>query len=68
MMAGVICTAIVENDIQKSNLCECIKILGGKPQVSGNTVSVEFEGTANNISKFIDLFEQYPYYGFSTIE
>lgn len=67
-MGGIVCTAIVDNDVQKGNLCECIKILGGKPQVSGNTVSVEFEGTANNISKFIDLFEQYPYYGFSTIQ
>lgn len=66
-MGHIICSAIVENDAQKENLCECIKILGGVPEVCENVVSVECEGSAKNMSKFICLFEQYPYYGFSTI-
>lgn len=63
----VVCTAIVENEAQKSNLCQCVKILGGEPNVSGNTVCVEHDGSVSTVSKFVELFEQYPVHGVSTL-
>lgn len=59
----VVCIALVENEMQKSNLCQCIKILGGEPSASGNTVCTECNGSISAISKFIELFEQYPIHG-----
>lgn len=53
----VICTAVVDNPLQKENLCQCIEILGGVPTVCNDTVCVEYEGY--NTEKFIELFEHY---------
>lgn len=53
----IICTAIVENPQQRKNLCQCVGILGGVPNVAGDTVCVEYEGI--NTEKFIELFEHY---------
>lgn len=53
-----ICAAVCEDARQRENLCQCVNILGGVPLITGNTVSVEYEGTL--ISKFVELFEQYP--------
>jgi len=55
----VICTAVLENEPQRNNLRQCIGIIGGKPDVSGETVCVEYEGSSNVAQKFIELFEQY---------
>lgn len=63
----IVCTAVVEDERQKSNLCECVGILGGKPNISGNTVCVEYDGPIRTASKFIELFEQYPVHGISTL-
>lgn len=63
----VICSAVVEEDLQRKNLCECVKILGGQPEISGNTVSVEYEGPARSVSKFAGLFEQFPFHGVTTL-
>ena len=56
-MNKIICTAVVDNPQQRENLCDCVKILGGVPQLSGDTVCVEYEG--ENVDKFIQLFEHY---------
>lgn len=56
-MNKIICTAVVDNPQQRENLCDCVKILGGVPQLSGDTVCVEYEG--KNVDKFIQLFEHY---------
>ena len=63
----IICTASVENEMQKSNLCECVEILGGKPTISGDTVTVEYEGPTNTANKFSELFEQYVTHGISIL-
>lgn len=63
----IICSAVVEEDLQRKNLCECVKILGGKPDVSGNTVCVEYEGSTTAIAKFIELFDQFPFHGITTL-
>lgn len=59
----IICTAVIENDKQRENLCDCIRILGEKPDVSFDTVSVEYTGSQNTADKFAELFAQYPYHG-----
>ncbi len=66
-MMHIICTAIVEDERQRKNLCDCVGILGEKPCVSGNTVCVEYEGAISTIAKLIELFEQYPVHGISTL-
>lgn len=63
----VICTAMLDNEAQKANLCECVKILGGMPDVSGNTVCVEYDGGNTTAEKFVELFSQYPFHGISTL-
>ena len=63
----IICTALVENEMQKSNLCECVEILGGKPTTSGDTVTVEYEGPTDTANKFMELFEQYAVHDISTL-
>lgn len=63
----VICTALVENEMQKSNLCDCVEILGGKPTISGDTVTVEYEGPTDIANKFVELFEQYVVHGIITL-
>lgn len=51
------CSAVVENPVQRDNLCQCIRILGGEPVEYKDKVSVEYEGT--DTDKFIQLFEHY---------
>lgn len=63
----IICTAVVEDERQRDNLCECVGILGGKPNVSGDTVSVEYNGPVRTASKYIELFEQYATHGITTL-
>ena len=64
----VVCNALLDNDMQIENLCQCIKILGGNPQVDGCSVSVTFEGATATAEKFVELFEQYPFHGISTLD
>lgn len=63
----IICTAVVPDERQRENLCECVRILGGQPNVSGDTVCVEHEGSISTITKFAELFEQYAFHGISTL-
>ncbi len=59
----ILCTAVIENEQQRKNLCDCIKILGGVPDVSFDTVSVDFSGARDTADKFAELFAQYPHHG-----
>lgn len=63
----LICTAMVEDERQRANLVECVKVLGCKPQISNDTICVEYEGSALPADKLIELFAQYPFHGISTI-
>lgn len=56
----ILCTVLVQDNMQKENLCECIRILGGQPTISGSVVCVEFDGKPSEAEKFIQLIEQYP--------
>lgn len=51
------CEAIVENPVQRDNLCQCIGILGGAPVVDKDKVSVVYDGEKGET--MISLFEQH---------
>lgn len=55
----IVCTAVVDDERQRNNLCDCVKILGGMPTVAGNTVSVEYMGDDMRASQMVTLFEEY---------
>lgn len=63
----IICTAVVEDNIDREFLCDCVEALGGKPNVSGNTVCVEYNGEDEDAKQFARLFEQYEVHGISTL-
>lgn len=50
------CEAIVENPVQRDNLCQCIGILGGAPVVDKDKISVVYDGEKGET--MISLFEQ----------
>ncbi len=53
------CTAILDNPLQRDNLCKCIEILGGVPNINKEAVSVTLSRDDARADKFIELFEQY---------
>lgn len=53
------CKAIVENPLQRDNLCECCIIMGIKPNVVRDTVSVSFDEKYERAETLMCLFEQY---------
>lgn len=60
----IICVAVVDNELQRQNLIQCIEILKCAPKVINNTtvqVSVDCENGKNNeqAEKLIELFEHY---------
>lgn len=60
----IVCVAVVDNDLQRQNLIQCIEILKGTPEVINNTtvqVSVDCENGKNKeqAEKLIELFEHY---------
>ena len=60
----IICVAVVDNELQRQNLIQCIEILKSTPKVINNTtvqVSVDCENGKNSeqAEKFIELFEHY---------
>lgn len=63
----IICTAVVKDDADREFLCDCVEALGGKPNVSGNTVCVEYNGEDEDAKQFARLFGQYPSHGICTI-
>lgn len=62
----VFCTATLDNKAQIDNLCECIKIVGGVPNVCLGDVNVEFEGTEEKCELLMQLFEHYTRHGIYT--
>ena len=59
MAKMVTCTAVVDNSLQRENLYECIEIIGGKPKVDKNVVSVKVPYGSEEATKLIMLFEHY---------
>lgn len=60
----IICVAVVDNELQRQNLIQCIEILKCTPKVINNTtvqVSVDCENGKNSeqAEKLIELFEHY---------
>lgn len=62
----VYCEAIVENPTQQENLIECIEILGGKPKIVKDLISVEYEGNEAECDIFMSLFEHYARHNITT--
>lgn len=58
----VICSATVENEQQRDNLFDCVKILGGVPTIEGDLVSVEYMGDDMRASRMVALFEEFSEY------
>lgn len=55
----VTCTAVVDNKLQRENLCECIRIIGVEPNVNKNTIKVKIPRDSDEATKLIALFEHY---------
>lgn len=53
----VVCEAIVDNPIQRDNLCQCINILGGIPVIHRDKVVVDYEGDKSDT--MVKLFENH---------
>ena len=57
-MVHVHCEAEVKVEEQRKSLCRCITIIGSKPIVNGDIVSVDYEGSRPD--KIIALFDRFP--------
>lgn len=53
------CIAVLDNDIQIENLCECIRILGGDPVKNNNVVEVTAPYPSDLASHLLLLYENY---------
>lgn len=53
------CIAVVENPLQRENLCQCIGILNATSSMNGDTVRVEVDYPSPQAEKLIELFEHY---------
>lgn len=51
------CEACTKDEAQQDNLCQCVRILGGEPNIAGDTVSVEYDG--EKTETMIKLFETF---------
>lgn len=59
--------AVVNDERQQKNLCDCVGILGAKAEVNGDVVYVDYEGATQTAEKLMELFKQYTFNGFSMI-
>ena len=55
----IYCEAIVDHPVQQDNLIQCIELLNGKPEISGNRISVEFDASDGECDIMMSLFEHY---------
>ena len=53
------CIAILDNNAQKENLCQCIRILGGEPMVNHDVVTTNAPYPSDLASHLMLLYEQY---------
>lgn len=53
------CTAKVDNELRKKNLCHCIKIIGGTPVTDEDTVKVTVPYPSDMANQLLLLYEQY---------
>ena len=53
----VSCAAVVPDERQRDNLCQCVRILGAVPVVLGETVSVDYSGLF--AERVVELFSHY---------
>lgn len=60
--------AVVGDERQRKNLCDCVGILGAKAETNDDTVYVDFEGPKETAEKLMELFKQYRFNGFSIID
>lgn len=60
------CVAVVDNELQRENLRQCVEILKAKPSVDKNTVTVQVPYGTEQSEKLIELFEQYTRHEIST--
>lgn len=52
------CKAIVENPLQRENLCQCCNIIGVVPRIDGESVVAETNDELLS-DKLVEVFEQY---------
>ena len=64
----VYCSANLDNDLQIQNLCQCIEIVGAKPQIHNCEVSVEYSGNKTRCELLIEIFEHYSRHSIFTLE
>ena len=65
-MVLVHCEAEVQVEELRKNLCQCITIIGGKPIVNGDIVSVDYQGTKPD--KMIALFDHFPVHNITVMK
>ena len=63
----IFCTAIVPEPQQMDNLSQCVEIIGAVPDVRGDTIYVDYQGEREVAMKLMELFQQYPVHGISTL-
>lgn len=57
--ATMTCAAVLDNDVQIDNLCECVRILGGEPVQNHNVVEVTAPYPSELASHLLLLYENY---------
>lgn len=60
------CVAVVDNELQRENLRQCVEILKAKLSVNKDTVTVQVPYGTEQSEKLIELFEQYTRHEIST--
>lgn len=63
----VLCNATVLDDQQKSNLCECLRVLQADYYTKGYKVFAEFEGSREKGELLVGLFQHFPFHGISVL-
>lgn len=61
------CVAVVDNALQRENLCQCVNILEAVPVIHKDTVRVEVDYPSPKAEKLIELFEQYTRHEITTV-
>lgn len=55
----IICSATVNNFIERDKLRDTVRQLGVEPLAAKDMVYLEYEGDSSQIEKLVRLFEQY---------
>ena len=59
----IFCIAEIPNELQRENLCYCLRLVGGDPLSVDECVSLTYEGDPGTCEVMVGLFEHYPVHG-----